>query len=179
MQGVAEFAAFCHDEFWDCRQQPFEQSLYLEIDPGDPRRDRIWEFLMDVHEDVGIVQIVPEPTGLYVIFDECGAKFASMVFKLRTSFINRDHRAAALRRDRKDQLELLGIYASTHKRFGRKLMHPAIRRLQRALGEAGYETNRDGAWGPKTRWALWRFRRRHHLKTPGYITQADLDALEV
>lgn len=178
MQGIAEFAAFCHDEFWDCRQTLFGRALFLEIDPFDPRRDKIREFLEEIRCEVGIETIIGELTGLYVVFDPCGASWPSMVFKLRTSYVNPDHRVAALRRDRQDQLEMLGIYASTHKRFG-KLTHPAIRRLQQALDEAGYGTKRDGTWDLKTRWALWRYRRRHHLKTPPHITEADLDALEV
>lgn len=181
MQGLSEFVAFCHDEFWDCKTETAGSSgvVFLGMNWEDPRRFAVWEFLMDVHEDVGIRYLEPMPDGIYVVFDECGAGWPSMVFKIRTSFVNREHRAAALRRDRRDQLEMLGIYASTHRPFDKNLMHPAIRRVQRGLGRAGFVTHRDGVWDRKTRWALWRFRRRHHLSTPPHITEADLNALEV
>lgn len=179
MQGVSEFSAFCHDEFWDCGQSSFGRLVLLRINRQDPRRRPFWDFLSEVRDDVGICFLDGDDNQIAVYFDECGAGWASMVFRLRTAFVNPEHRKAALRRDRRDQLEMLGIYASTHKPFGKRLMHPAIRRVQRALGEAGHETHEDGVWDLKTRWALWRFRRRHHLSTPGHITLETLDALEV
>lgn len=179
MHGVAEFSAFCADELWDCQQARFGRVLWLRIHREDPRRQPFWDFLSEVRDDVGICFLDGDDDCINVYFDECGAAWASMVFKIRTSFVNPGHRAAALRRDRKDQLEMLGIYASTHRPFGRKLMHPAIRRLQMALGECGYDTKRDGIWDFRTRMGLWSWRRRHHLKTPPYITEADLNALEV
>lgn len=179
MQGVAEFVAFCADELWDCNQVRLDRAVFLQIHRDDPRRQPFWDFLSEVRDKVGISFLDGDDNQIGVYFDECGAAWPSMVFRVRTSFVNHAHLEAALRRDRKDQLEMLGIYASIHRPFGRKLTHPAIRRLQGRLNAFGLVCPEDGTWGCKTRLQLWRFRRKHHLSTPGYITQETLDALEV
>lgn len=178
MQGIMECVGFFHDEFWDLDVFQAENEVWIGMGRQDPRREHLERFLFDIYQSVGFKYVLADSC-VVLRFDECGARWPSKIFKIRTSFQNYDHLLAAERRDRKDQAEMLGIYASTRKPFPKGLVHPAIRRLQWALGEHGFTTRLDGRWDRKTRFALWRFRRRHHLSTPPYITDKTLEALGV
>ena len=56
----------------------------------------------------------------------------------------------------------------------------AIRSVQIALDEAGYNTGKiDGVLGHQTRSAIAAFQRDHHLKGSGYLTERTLKLLDV
>lgn len=179
MNGVAEFVAFCHDELWDLTVSQLGSAVSLQISRDDPRRQMLWEYLSEVRDDVGISFVDGDGNHISVFFDECGAAYASMIFKVRSTFEVPAHIESARRRDRKEDLEVLDLFAQNGQKFPKKLLHPAVRRIQRALVEHGFSTPTDGRWGVQTRFALWHFRRRHGLSTPKWITLDTIEALEV
>lgn len=179
MQGVEEFVEFCHDEFWDLTVTELGSYAVLWIHRDDPRRERIWNFLSDVRDNVGIAFIDGDDNSIVVYFDPCGAQWPSMIFRVRSTYDNPVHILSAVARDAKDNREILRLYALQGKRFQRGFTHPAIRQLQWALTAHGFSCPEDGVWTWRTKAQLWRFRRRHHLFTPPFIDSHTLDALEV
>lgn len=179
MQGVKEFVDFCHDEFWDLDVQSLGDTAVIYIDREDPRRDAIWQFLSDVRDNVGIWFLDGDDQSIAVLFDECGAQWPSMVFRVRSTFSNPVNLLSAVARDARDNREILNLYALHGKKFNRGFTHPAIRKIQWALSDHGFACPKDGVWGWKTRFQLWRFRRRHHLFTTPFIDSHTIEALEV
>lgn len=177
--GVQEFMGFCSDELWDLHTFSGGREVFIGVSPKDPRYPMLVDFLTQVGVEAGIETISAEEGGIGVTFDKCGARWPSMVFRVRSTFQVPEHITAAFARDAQDNRLILEMYASQGKKFGRGLTHPAIRHLQLRLLDAGYRVPIDGVWNLRTRFQLWRYRRRHHIATAPHITHTDLAYLEV